>query len=162
MIKNFTKSLNDSKNENKNLTNEVNKLRTDSVNTQKRLNDMNNENKKLKDIIKDKEIEINKINEESSTIQEFNDEKKQNDKGYITHLREMDIFKESNFCVCDSNNSIFTTKGDDEGATYAIIQRKWSKLTNNGVHKIKLKCLQSALNSISIGMITNNKIKTTR
>eukprot|EP01084_Bolivina_argentea_P301534 520238_1 len=72
------------------------------------------------------------------------------------------IFKGNEHCIIDLNNKIFTTKGSSDWgkSTYCIIESEWSKHTNNGIHKIKLKCLKSGRNPISIGMVTNNKTKT--
>eukprot|EP01084_Bolivina_argentea_P118120 209644_1 len=77
------------------------------------------------------------------------------------YLGEMEIsFKANEYCIIDLNNQIFTTKGAACAArTYCIIEREWSKHTNNGIHKIKLKCLKSARNRIRIGIVTNNKTK---
>ncbi len=79
----------------------------------------------------------------------------------ITNLNQIDVFRGNEYCVVDLNNSIFTTQGySGSKETYGIMQREWSKYKNNGIHQIKLKCLQSSVNAISIGMITNNKTKT--
>eukprot|EP01084_Bolivina_argentea_P255345 429457_1 len=86
-----------------------------------------------------------------ASIESQND-MKQNDVNKKQVLHSIETYKPK-FCIVDLENSVFTTGKGGNTDTFAILQIPWTK----GIHKLKLKCLESAYNSIGFGMVSNKR-----